>query len=239
MLSINLLPMPYVLAERTRRRLAGWAKWTGVVMTLMVAVSAGGAYALRPRATPVGERIEALQVQVREQGEALGAIGAQIRKTQVEVQAAQAVGVHPDYSVLLDVLARARQGQVALEAVEVKTVTLTEAPRPGVPKGAKPATRTEIQLELSGVAASPGEVPGYLLRLEESRLFATVTLVETSARPASGTHRTDLTAFKVKGVFSARAPGEGGKQSENDRGAVGGLKHDEPGAGSPDAGGAR
>lgn len=133
--------------------------------------------------------IQDVEDQVETSSRAIRSLRAQIAAAQQALAIARAVGRHPDWSLLLTMLADSLAGEIVLEHCLLEPV---EAEPPAPPAETEeeseaddepPTTRAEPQafrLELSGFAKSQTAVSGFILRLEKTGLFDEVRLVKTA-----------------------------------------------------------
>lgn len=204
---VNLLPAPRRIARRRRARVRAWS-WIGAAYLLAVA-GASAAFVLTtheggPRVADVDEavaRVAARRIEV-------AALEKELTAATRNWEAARAVGHHPDWSVLLGLLARAREGEVVLERCELRAdvPSARAQPQPG---------RRQYTLSVDGIARSQRAVPAYVLGLERLGVFESVTIIETRSRPPdTGTSAPadpavaeDLVAFRVQATLADRASG--------------------------------
>lgn len=184
-IAVNLIPKAYrerrALASRARR----WAAGSIALACVIGAAWALTASTLGGNRVRLASQLASARADADEKSrllsEAQSAHAAAVRR----LESARAVAGHPDWSVLLALLARARSEGLVLERVDVRpiasaetkpTTTDANAPQPvvrGVPA---------YQLDIRGVAESQSVVAQYLLSLENIGLFDTVRLRETRPR---------------------------------------------------------
>ncbi len=120
----------------------------------------------------------------------------------------RAVSGHPDWSLLLGVIAEVRGEHAVIESVEVRRKAAPPA-RPassrGTPEGsAEPALPREAYLvKVAGVVSGPGEATALVLRLEQTGIFERVALLQTQPRELAGRPRT---AFALECDLAAARP---------------------------------
>ncbi len=206
--SINLLPAAYIAASIARRRLR---TWTLASSAYAVVLCLGALIAIAQRGS-AGEQFEvqtsARQIELESLGGKIRTVRQELSAISAELAAARAIGVHPDWSRLLDVLAAQRTDRVVLESVDLRTVNVTSDPKQANAAG-KPKAESKLMLELSGLARSLSDVSNYQLALESTKLFSRVALVESGPRAKSGARAIDATAFKISAELDGRSTEEG------------------------------
>lgn len=206
MIAVNLLPPAYIHARLARRRCAGWSVATSVFGLLLACAAVGLGLGMQRDETDPAPKIGLLEGQIREKQRAVEQAKAKSRALTTRLAAARAVGVHPDYSVLLGLLAGLREGEITLASVAVASRVTTEALAAGPRSKAKPKETPHIELALTGLARSPAAVAAFVLRLEKTGLFASVSLTDTALAPPTEHRAVEATAFKVTARFTSGAP---------------------------------
>lgn len=198
MITVNLLPRQRAVLLARARRLRHW--WL-----------AGGAYALlflgswvalgasQDSPAPLQREFDSLQARIKSARLQLAEQRAAISTTRRALDAAHAVGDHPDFSRLLTLLARTRGGSVTLERIDL-------APAPGVSKSSDSITRAYV-LTIDGVADSQRSVSAYVSMLESLGLFDSVKLAEVRSRAVDASKGTSFAGFQVVCTASDSAPG--------------------------------
>jgi Tfp pilus assembly protein PilN len=211
---INLLPSHRWDAMRQRQRIRSWA-FVVAIYGLALA-GAWGCWGLR---TSLGTEMPQKQGTCLEQ---ISTINGQIEKLRADravistnmaearrtLDAAMAVGHHPDWSVLLDLLTS--MGAPPNPTIVFEHVELQPRPAPVAKDGkAKPATPTSqtsevpdqygYSLVLEGVAGSQVDVAQFAKVLQTLKLFESVSIVGTRPRDsvavdAPGLH---LVSFQI------------------------------------------
>ncbi len=194
--TINLLPAKRVSMIRARAA-ARW--WILGGLAYCVAVFAGAtAYSVsvtRERGSDDhAETIVARLDAARAEKQSLTTRVTDLRK---RVEAARAVGHHPDWSVMLRHLAEARPDSLVLEKCELKRLETTiRTPAAG---GQPETTRTQAKLQffITGTAGQMTDVHTFVARVEESAVFDVVRLGETSV-VGGDTDARPVTRFTVQ-----------------------------------------
>ncbi len=225
---VDFIPPRRRQLRRVRARGRAWA-----VACAALAVVLGATYAVllargRAREDGVTEELarvrSALDKETRDRAE----LDAQIVHREAELARIKDIGAHADWSVLLALLARERDGQVVLERVSLRGVDRNEKPAPkaneappasGSPSAAAPARGKAFVIRLAGQSRTQGDAAKYALRLEGLGLFDAVRTLET--KPVNVLGR-EYVAFQIECAIGPRtAPagaqagaGEGGKGGE-------------------------
>lgn len=203
--AINLLAAPRRAALAWRHRLR---IWIGIVIAWAFIVAAAAAV-VRPVSTPLSEIrndiAESKRVIANKQL-VLSDLKRQTAAAQRELETSRAVGDHPDWSIMLGLLAARCGEDIVLERCEL----IPPAP---AQSGAAPAGRVAgdvadsagASFVIEGIARSQREPPRFALAIEELGLFESVTLLEMRPRPA-GTFRDDLplVSFRVRCIIGGR-----------------------------------
>lgn len=210
---INLIPAAVLERRRRGRRIRVWSGVTAVYGALVA--GSYGAFATAGRLQNTHHRVAELARLVEQERAELTSLRDRAAEAMREADAARMMASHPDWSVLLTLLARPLTADMALESCELSRI---EPPRADTgPAGApppRPATPgpDSFRLSLTGLARTQSQVTGYVLELERlggegPRLFQSVTLVEAKGRRIS---TTDVVSFRVECVLAPRASGAGG-----------------------------
>lgn len=205
MIAINLLPPAYVAVRAAKRRLVVWLLITAMGLAACAVGVVAVQWSMRRGESDPAVKIKMLESKLERQRKDLAGVGGELRAKLALRAAARAVGTHPDYSVLLRLLASLQRGEVVLESLAVQTKMVNEPLPAGAPRDAKIVTRPLMTVDLAGLAKSPSAVADYVLRLEATRLFSRVTLSETAARPPSEARVSEATGFRVLAQFTGEA----------------------------------
>ncbi|CAG0996421.1 hypothetical protein PHYC_02591 [Phycisphaerales bacterium] len=200
MITINLLPAHRVRALRLRRRTRAWCLF-GVAYILAI-IALWSTYAAGSGvSTGMAEQISTAKTLLDSNERELEGLQKVLAEARNRVESAKAIVDHPDWSTLLEVLARTRGEDVALERL-----ALAQRPDSVARPGDLPA-RGPWTLNVAGAAASHGAATQFVLRLERSGLFESVSLSETRERGGSGiAGTTALIDFTVVCTVPNRAP---------------------------------
>lgn len=206
---LNLLPPERVRTLHLRVRIRAW-----MLACVGYALVLGGVWlwmhASAPSPASGADRIAEVETSLAALERDLRDLQRSSSDAADRLATANAVEGHPDWSLLLDLLARSRRDEIAIERI-----TLT--PRGGA--GSRPPDRGALRrgpwsLTLAGLGVSQRAVSDFALRLEDSGIFASVAIVEIRARggaPVAGAtaERPALVEFSLACTLTDGAPTEG------------------------------
>lgn len=186
--TLNLLPPGRRSALRIRRRTQVW--------TLIAAgygIATLGACITLAAGEPVVDRGEAKELatltRAADQFRTLTEHNKKsITQERVKLVAKRLVADHPDWSILLDLLAATRGAEVVVEGVEVSPAPPLGSDDPGKKRppqaaGAAHVERSSIfDIKLTGFARTQSAVTDFADRLQREGVFDSVTLSRSSAR---------------------------------------------------------
>ncbi len=205
MLLVNLIPtsrkQALARACRCRHWSAGLLLYVGALAaTYIVAHQVVGdkSVALAASETKIDDEISGA-------GRLKDVLGRSIASAQWQLETARFIGRHPDWSVLLTVVARQLGEDVVLSNMALTPVKAGGEPAPG--GKVKPRGDAEIILvEVAGMAQSQPAVSAFILRLEKTGVFDKVRLLGTQRQPF-------LTGSAVTFRLECTLEGRGGKGS--------------------------
>jgi hypothetical protein len=201
MTAVDLTPVSIATALSGRRRARAWT--LGVSGYAAVLVAALGTFVMAtPRSEGVRARVERVQGEVEQGRKDLALVSGELTRLQRELDAARAVGEHPDWSIMLGLVAGVREGR----DVVLEHARLTPVMPPPVPQQANRRRRAEVKVQdppvpvgyqvvLSGLSRTELDASKFALGLEDVGAFDRVTLVSTRARPIDGV---TFTAFEIR-----------------------------------------
>ncbi len=206
---INLLPQKRIVGFRARAVARWWV--AGGIMWCVVGVFAAGAYSVgvtraasgSNASTVVSARLEAKHAEKQ-------ALTTHVTDLRRRVDAARAVGHHPDWSVMLRHLAVSRPPTLIMSRCELKrTDTTTRTPASdGKPESS--VTRTRLTLVISGLAEQMSDVHAFIGKVEGARVFDSVRMGETAVVAPSGEGQPALTRYTIQ--CELEEPQQGGAQ---------------------------
>ena len=166
MSSVNLLPAYRVQAAMKRRTMLAWSfAITGYTALLLCACAAFRATWIVEHGA--SETLVELQAQLAAEQAGIRTVTSANRRSEAVLKAASIASDHPDWSIVLAMLAQSRGDGVKLEQVSMTPVT-------GKSRG--------MMFKVTGVGATRIEVASFVANLEEQGLFDSVVAVETRAK---------------------------------------------------------
>lgn len=186
--TLNLLPPERRGMLRLQRRLHVWA----LAAAGYGVVALGACFALAT-GEPTVDRHEAHELaEIIQETDGYKEQDAknkkELQKEKINKQSSDVVADHPDWSILLDLLADQRGQDVVLESVSVSPLLppSSSAADKGDGKGGGAAAERPgaFVVRLSGFARSQMEVTNFADRLQKTGAFESVSLVQTNARAA-------------------------------------------------------
>lgn len=204
MISVNLIPPARRRAKRQQLRLKRWtvicALYAGIVAGLCLLVCL-----LWPREhTNVRAQLAGESVRVEQAQEDVRRLQAQLAEVQQELAANQAVGQHPDWSVLLSLVGSSADAQLVLQRMQLRRMGADDGPL-GRQRSASNGPPAEgYNLTLQGAGVTQGAVSQFVLALERAKLFDQVRLLGTRREKIL---QTPAVVFEVHCSMQARAEG--------------------------------
>lgn len=188
---MNLIPAPRREARARRRHLRALG---AIAVPYAVVVLAGYAACLAlsdDGGEAIARQMARTQAEVSEHRREAQRLGAQVATVRRELAATRSIARHPDWSLLLAVLAETLSDELvlercALEPVEPPPAKARDAPDPDGPDAMAERLRRSYRLHVTGVAKAQTAVSRFVLRLEKIRLFDSVRLVHTARRTFLG-----------------------------------------------------
>lgn len=197
---INLIPFRR-LERRRQRTLRRW--WfvgcAGYAVTVAVAAAAALTYDSRS-GSGVQSRLAAVGVEVDRGSADVSQVTLELDQTSSVLRSSRAIAEQPDWSSLLALLAAKAGEDVTLKGCSVRprqtSAVAAPRPAPGV-AGASPAVAHDPTLIVNvlGLGSSQTAVSQFALRLEATRLFDRVTLLDTSREAFAGEQ---LVSFRIE-----------------------------------------
>lgn len=196
MRNVNLIPLRRRLARRRRAHLR-WCAAGCVAYALAAAAGAAIAWNAWAGHDPsVARQIARAESDIRRDEQELVNVRASLVEQQKRLAAAREIAEQPDWGTLLALLADKSDDRMVLRSCRLQPAAdlaahsrTTDAP---APEG--------LVVVVTGVARSPQSAQQYVLRLEQTRLFDRVTLVDTRREPFLDG---EASAFRVDCLLSA------------------------------------
>ncbi len=192
---INLIPIERRQARRRRIHRRAWVGACAFYAVVWVAVFlvARGIVVSDDRA--LGEQLEDAQGRVAQAKASVTGRRVDLSEARAALEANLAVGRQPDWSVLLALLSTTLGDEVVLRRCRLGPVGGGPAGRAGADEAEE---RQIIKLELMGLALTQQAVTQVILRLEQTRLFRSVKLIDTRREPFMAGH---AVAFRAECVL--------------------------------------
>jgi len=204
MIGINFIPAARLRVRKVRRRAAWWSVGSGVWAIGLVgfAILVAGAVPMH-RSDEVARRTDAARAAQERTEKDIAKESRQVATLQRALDISTLVQDHPDWSLLLSRVGELRGPAVVLQWLEVDRVSVrpefeprpapaapgAPAPAPS-PTAAKPKPERPIGelfvVKVAGLAQSAGEAQKFVLRLDQSGMFDSVTLLETGSAQTTG-----------------------------------------------------
>jgi len=176
--AVNLIPAHRHHAKQRRSRIR-WVTTACVIYGLLLLGGYGFVFAAWGASDQtVAEELFQLQKTSETNTRLLTAVQPKLLEAKATLSANLSVGRQPDWSILLDLLAKSTGEYVVLESCELEQIEREEEQR----RPDLPAAQAKYLLSISGLAKSQIDVSQFVLGLEKSQLFDQVNLVETARR---------------------------------------------------------
>lgn len=198
---IDLTPMSIARALGVRRRARAWSLGLGTYATAL-AVGLCVVILSAPTGEGVRGKVGRVQADVDQARRDLSLVSGEMTRLQRELDAARAVGEHPDWSIVLGLIAGVQQGrEVVLEHALLSPVMPATTGHPATrrrkteSRAQDPPVPIGYQVVLSGLSKTELDASRFALGLEAVGAFDRVTLVSTRARPIESA---TYTAFEIR-----------------------------------------
>ncbi len=176
MISVNLVPAARRHAKRRRRHRNVCAAYCGAY-GLLLACAVGGVHLLwSGGGAQVGQELASTDADIRRLQRQSDDTRAELATAHATIAANRTVAEQPDWSVILVLLGQTKGEHVVLRSVSVGPPPVPSGTSPQAAAGKSPA---DVVLEISGIGQNQLAVQQHVLRLEETGLFAKVSLLET------------------------------------------------------------
>jgi Tfp pilus assembly protein PilN len=179
---LDLIPAPRRQARARRTRIRTWSLVLGVyALTTAAGYVACFAYPDSGQ-TALLRDTRAVTEELRAASREMRAVRAQVAEAAGRLAIARSVRNHPDWSLLLAMLADSLADQIVLERCALLPVDPPAAAGPA-PAATPAQSPRAFRFDLTGLARSQTAVSQFVLRLEKARVFDEVRLVQTSRKP--------------------------------------------------------
>lgn len=182
---INLVPKARLEGRARKTRIVRWATAVSTYGVLLSVAYLASVRYVRGDTRPLDTEARELDSKVASTNETVSTLSRELGQVQAKLRTAQAVGVQPDWSLLLALLSKHTSENIVLETCRLRRVqrdaSRPAAAAPGAAGAANDAAmEAPLLLELEGFAKAQSNVAEYVLRLEQVDLFDKVKLVKTS-----------------------------------------------------------
>ncbi len=172
--SVNLIPSPKLLAMQRRKQTRKWAAACLAYAIMLVAVYAGCRMRWGGNDVQAGE-LSAVSGEITNYNRQIAAVKNAETALRAKIDANNAVGQQPDWSILLALLARNLGNDVVLKHCELDL----DRQDPSSPPSADAGQQKQFVLEVHGLGRTQTAVSAFILRLERVGLFDQVKLIRT------------------------------------------------------------
>lgn len=200
MMSVNLIPPARRQAKRRQLRLRRWTVICAIYAGIVAGVC-GVSFAVWPREQfNAHQQLRTESARLERAKRDIGQLEGQLAQVRSELAANEAVGRHPDWSILLELVGRSADARLLLRALRLETL---EAGDRGGRRGRDDAsaTRAGYLLEIDGAGMTQAAVSRFVLSLEQAGLFDTVVLEGTRRETI---HKTPAVVFDLRCNVYAR-----------------------------------
>lgn len=182
MQSHNLIPSYRLEARRRRRRFEAWVVGVSAYAAILAAVYVGFLCARGVDADALARRRQTTAARTAEVQSQIKAVQADLAEARRTLQANETLGGHPDWSLLLMLLAQNMNDGVVLRGCSL-------VPHQGETEGAEAAapfptsTPDDWRLQMQGFGKAVTAVSNFALAIEQTGLFEQVRLLKTVRQP--------------------------------------------------------
>ncbi|MBC7771578.1 MAG: PilN domain-containing protein [Pyrinomonadaceae bacterium] len=173
-LNVNLIPRKRLAARRVRACLRWWAVFSMGYVVFVGGVSALVITATTPQEDPHTKDAAGTAVQIASVKDRLAQSRAELTAITRRLAGAREVQGHPDWSVLLNLIAAKRGEGLALASLELLPA--------GEGGGGGTGRPMSYSLRLTGLGKDHTQIAEFALRLEQAGLFSQVVLKDTAAK---------------------------------------------------------
>lgn len=181
---VNLIPDSRQEIRVCRNRRKRWVI-SGSVYGLVLLVGCGFLCIFSDQGDPeVASEIEEVQVRIESIGDSVAKIRSRLGQYELTLTANRDLIEHPDWGLLLGLLANSLGDSLVLRKCEIKQWTLPGAGQSGSSsEDTSSVTNATFQLVANGMGRTQAAVSQLALRLERTGLFDDVKLVDTNLEP--------------------------------------------------------
>lgn len=173
---VNLIPTSRKKAIACACRCRQWATGTLLYLGALVATYIVAQQVVGDKSVALAEAASTVSEEMAASNRLQGVLTKSIASAQWQLDTTRFIGRHPDWSILLTIVARQLGDDVVLDNLLLAPV------KAGGETPGRPKTRPDgdmFLVEMTGMAQSQPAVASFVLRLEKSGLFDRVRLVGT------------------------------------------------------------
>ena len=189
MTAVNLIPIHRRNARRRRVRLRRWVAGAAAYAILLV-IGYGACRTVWATGGDLTAELDDTAGQIDLANEAIAALGKEMAQARLMLGASQRLVNQPDWSVLLVLISETLDDKIVLKRCRLQPLAeqrpgqgptgYNDARTPGIPPSQMP---NAFVLALNGYGQSSEDVSSFVLRLEQTGLFAQVTVRHTNREP--------------------------------------------------------
>ncbi|MDI1288830.1 MAG: hypothetical protein PSX37_02615 [bacterium] len=184
MIALNLIPAYVREATANTRRVHRWSKVLAC-LAATAAVAVGVALTRENPARDAWAGVTELESRIDTRKRELASFRAQSSALAKQMESADAVSNHPDWSAALAIIADRLGESLVLDSCNLNRPREVRLPAasPAAPAPRPAQVHLAYSIELGGIATTQAAVHRYLADLQSAGLFDSVTLIETRSRP--------------------------------------------------------
>lgn len=184
MIAVNFIPSHRLQAKRRRVCLRRWTVFCIAHALHLIIVVLCARFIMMGGSNTVQAALSQITQEIAESQNAVTATNLKLAEARQTLAANRAVAQHPDWSLLLVLLADTLGDQVVLRNCQIDPKAPKQSAAGEQQTATAPAKPTnEYVLQLSGLGRSQEVVSQFVLRLEQTGLFDRVALVNTVREP--------------------------------------------------------
>jgi len=204
---LNLIPARRLEGQRRRRLHRRWSV-VCAGYTVVVAAAAATTLAVDSRSgSGVQSRLNAAGADLDRASADVSRVRLELDQTNSVLRSSRAIAEQPDWSSLLALIAAKAGDSVTLKGCSVRPRQATSAAPAAKPGKPAPPPDPTLLVNILGLASSQTAVSQFAIRLESTRLFGRVTLLDTSREPFAGT---PLVSFRIECTLAEPVSPPGG-----------------------------